>query len=242
MLHRCLILSALFFMSTASAFAQLDVDDLFDEIEQEEEQVDENYVPIADRPTIERNLRFVFIDHEASLPSTIIAHLRKLRREADETENSIIFYLPNGDNPFIAVHNLRDPNNIEDTELAFNNICEALNEASHDKNPRLDRVNVLELLNKYNVIDDDNKLLFRAVRMQFYLTSDFWKLGYSKSIVPPIAFALDVQGLYAADQDFYFDVYTNPEDKPQYDDPKKPFGAANLGNINSWIATFDYDF
>lgn len=189
---------------------------------------------------LERNLRVVFIDHEPSLPtSDIIRYIRKLRTSALENDNSLIVYMPNNQDPLISLVNLKDPNGKNDAPEAFDRMCEALNLPSHNKEPWFDRRSIINLFSDFDIIDENGELQFAAVRMEFYLTSEFWKLGYNESILAPIFFALN--GGELLKKEFYFDVYINPEDKPLYEEGR-PFGFSNLGNINKYIVLYDYDF
>lgn len=189
---------------------------------------------------LERNLRIVFIDHEPSLPTNrVIAHIRKMRAQALENDNSIIFYMPNNQNPFLALVNVKDPDGENDTQEAFDRLCEALNLPSHNKEPWYDRKSMVNLFSDYNIVDDEKNLMFAAVRMEFYLTSEFWKLGYNESILAPLFFAID--GKTLLQHDFNFDVYVSEEDKPEYSEGK-PFGDINLGDINNYISVYEFDF
>lgn len=187
------------------------------------------------------NLRVIFIDHEPSLPvRDVISYIRKQRAMAKENANSLIIYMPNDQTPFISLTNVRNPyDNDDDTQEAFDAICEALNQASHNKEPWYDRNALVKLFSDYGIMDDSGDLLFSAVRMEFFLTSEFWNLGYNESIIAPVFFAID--GANLLKKNFNFDVYVNPNDKPKYDE-KAPFGKNNLGGINQLINLYDYDF
>ena len=192
------------------------------------------------RSNSERNLRIVFIDHEPSLPTNdIIRYIRKIRASALENDNSLIIYMPNNQDPIISLVNLKDPNGEKDNPETFDRLCEALNLPSHNKEPWFDRRSIIKLFSDFGIMGEDGELQFAAVRMEFYLTSEFWKLGYNETIVAPIFFALNGDELLK--KDFNFDVYINPKDKPIYEEGK-PFGFSNLGNINQYIDLYDYDF
>lgn len=188
-----------------------------------------------------RNLRILFIDHEPSLPvKDVIAYIRNQRRMALENDNSLILYMPNNQTPFISLTNVKNPfDNDDDTQDAFDKICEALNQPSHNKEPFFDRNFLVKMFKDYDIIDDKGVLLYSAVRMEFYLTSEFWKLGYNKSIIAPVFFAIDGPNLLK--KNFNFDVYINPGDKPKFNEGA-PFGELNLGGINQLVNLFEYDF
>lgn len=83
---------------------------------------------------------------------------------------------------------------------------------------------------------NDSKLNYMAVRMEFYLTSTFWDLGFNESILAPIYFALDVPNMQQ-ENDLYFDVYADLTDENM---PKNPnFGISNFAGINERIELYD---
>ena len=194
-----------------------------------------------DRTNRERNLRILFIDHEPSMPvKDVIAYIRRQRAMARENNNSLIIYMPNNQEPFISLTNVQDPyNNGDDTQEAFDAICEAMNLPSHNKEPWYDRNKLVQMFSDYNILDKNGDLLYATVRMEFYLTTEFWKLGYNESIIAPLFFAIDGDSLLK--KEFNFDVYVTNVDKLEYD-PKAPFGRKNLGGINQIISIYDYDF
>ena len=190
--------------------------------------------------TEEYNLRIIYIDHEPSLPSgEIIKYIRNQRRNAREMKNSLIIYMPNNETPFISLTNLKSKDGSYESQEAFDRICEALNTPFHGKEPIFDRNYIINLFDDYNIVNKEGKINFASVRMQFYLTSEFWKQGYNESIVAPIFFAINGKELLK--QNFNFDVYINPNDKPVYPS-NAPFGETNLGNINQHVSLYDYDY
>ena len=190
-----------------------------------------------------RNIRIIYIDHEPSLPvNDVIAYIRKQRASALENANSLIVYMPNNEDPFVSLTNIKNPKeNDDDSPEAFDAICEALNQASHEKNPWYDRKRLVEMFEDYGIMDKNGNLLFSAVRMEFYLTSDFWGAinKYNEKIIAPLFFAID--GANLLKKNFNFDIYINPNDKPQYNE-SAPFGDLNLGGINQLVKLYDYDF
>lgn len=198
-------------------------------------------VHAQNRRNQDRNMRILFIDHEPSLPvKDMIAYIRSQRALALENDNSLIIYMPNNQNPFISLTNVKDPYEAgDDTQEAFDAICEALNQPSHNKEPWYDRQTLVKMFSDYGIMDSQENLLFATVRMEFYLTSEFWKLGYNETLIAPIFVAID--GTNLLKKEFNFDIYVNPKDKPQYDE-KMPFGKKNLGGINQKVSIYDYDF
>ena len=181
------------------------------------------------------NLRFVFLDHSPSLNSaSVIERLRNLRDQALEQENALIIYMPSETEPFIVKFNIDEDGSTEKSQSDFGRLTHALNLPSHNMNIDIDRKKVLELMQ--HAFTNDSKLNYMAVRMEFYLTSTFWDLGFNESILAPIYFALDVPNMQQ-ENDLYFDVYADLTDENM---PKNPnFGISNLAGINERIELYD---
>lgn len=188
----------------------------------------------------DQNLQIVFIDHEPSLPTAdVIRYLRETRRDALEYVNSVIFYMPSDKTPFVSLVNLGKNDDPRATEDAFDRLCAALNQPSHNKDAFHDRQAFMELVNEFHVFNDDYSLGYRAVQMNFYLTREFWTLGYNETILSPIYFALNVPKITTTD--FLFNVYAS-YDAVQTLDKTKPFGERNFDDINKNVEVFEFDF
>lgn len=188
-----------------------------------------------------RNLRILYIDHEPSLNSSkLIRYMRQIRREQIEFGHALIIYMPNGENPYVSLTGIKDyTGNGLDTPNAFDRICEALNQPSHDKIPWVDRSRIIKLFDEYNILNEQNLVTYGNVRMEFYLTPEYWKLGYNESIIAPIYFALNVPELMK--QHFNFDVYVDPDNHPEYE-KNSPFGVKNYNDINNKLVIDEYTF
>lgn len=194
-----------------------------------------------------KSLKVFFIDHEPSLPTAdIIKYLRQERRKATENEDICrIFYMPNGNSPYVATVNLGRADDERNTEDAFDNICAALNEPSHNKNATYDRSSIINLFREFDVIANDYTVNYSSVDMEFILTSEFWTLGYNESIVGALYFALNVPRIVAnTNNTFYFNVYVDPDvfDSIEAISNKQPFGIKNYDGINTKIEPTYYDF
>lgn len=188
-----------------------------------------------------RNLRILYIDHEPSLLSSkLIRYMRQMRREQIEFGHALIIYMPNGENPYISLTGIKDKSGQGlDTPAAFDRICEALNQASHEKTPWYDRQKIVGLFDEYNILNSENKITYGNVRLEFYLTPEFWQMGYNESIIAPIYFALNVPELLK--QNFYFDIYVDPDNIPKYE-KTAPFGLYNFEDINRKLSIDEYTF
>lgn len=181
--------------------------------------------------TIEdHNIKVIFIDHEPSLRvNDVITQLREIRTQALENDHAVIFYMPNNQEPYISMVNVGDKDDARTSDDAFGDLCYALNQPSHNKDAYFDRKRFVDLFSEFNIIQSDGKIGFRNVRVEFWLTDEFWQLGYNESIVAPIYFALDVPKLI--EQEFVFDAYLEIQTLKKIDQ-KHPFGLKNLSQIN----------
>ena len=83
-----------------------------------------------------------------------------------------------------------------DSEEAFNNILEALQNSNyHSVNSKRDVENILDLFNKYNYLDENGKLTYKNVKLSFYVGSRFWTLGYEYSVLSYLYALLDVEDM-----------------------------------------------
>lgn len=190
-----------------------------------------------------KNLRIWYIDHEPSLQSyKLIKAMRAQRRQQIELGHAMIVYMANGEHPYISLTGIKDNTGQGlDAPEAFDRICEALNQTSHDVLPWYDRQRIVKMFDDYNILTKDDKITFGAVRLEFYLTPESWTLGYNESIIAPIYFALNVPELLK--QNFNFDIYVDPEKKGELNYNKiMPFGISNWDDINKKIVVDEYNF
>ena len=121
-----------------------------------------------------------------------------------------------------------------DSEEAFNNILEALQNSNyHSVNSKHDVENILDLFNKYNYLDEDGKISYKNVKPSFYVGSRFWTLGYEYSVLSYLYALLDVENMPLGT--YSFNIMVSLADKPNYEEGK-PFGDLNLQNINEKVS------
>lgn len=184
------------------------------------------------------NLRFVYIDHEPTLPSArVIKQIRDLRSRALENENALIIYMSSNESPIIYNLNVETMGETPEAKRLFGSLVEALNQSSHNKSISFDRKKMVEILS--HIVDEKGMLTYSSVRLEFYLTTSFWKQGFNETILSPVFFALDCQELLK--QEFYLDVYIDDPDFLK-DEKGVVFGNSNWGNINKTIEVFKYYF
>ena len=119
-----------------------------------------------------RSFQFFYIAHDRGTP---VSDLCKRLRAAYETaiydnEYAQIFYLPNYDNPLTVIVNLPGDNRDDfDTMLA-----ELRMKSYHEIYSDLDYENIINLMNKYDFIDDYGNHNYSMVDFCWYVNPDFW--------------------------------------------------------------------
>ena len=182
-----------------------------------------------------KSFSLVYIDHEAADAVDVISQrLRDMKDDADQYNNSYIFYLANGEQPIIVKYNMG-----EDATEDFNNLLGELNNAIfHSVDPNTDMKNLMDLFNQYDFVDEKGNPKYYSTIMDFYVGADFWTLGYNESILANLYFLLDVPTLKvngdAVGKEFLFRVNASKGNYPKYEEGK-PFGEKNLAGVNSVI-------
>ena len=187
-----------------------------------------------------KNYQFVYIDHEVNTPvNQICEKIKELNEDSSETGDALIIYLSTGlpDEGYrmLSLTNLKDETEKgQDSEEAFNNILEALQNSNyHSVNSKRDVENILDLFNKYNYLDEDGKISYKNVKLSFYVGSRFWTLGYEYSVLSYLYALLDVENMPLGT--YSFNIMVSLADKPNYEEGK-PFGDLNLQNINEKVS------
>lgn len=185
------------------------------------------------------NLHVVYIDHETSTPVTRLSNrLRVLRDDAIEVDDALIIYMANGSTPLVSLTNLPDTTgrdrNKEDAMYAIFDALQNVN--SHNVIEREDRRLLLRLFDEFNFVDDNDKLRFKNVTIDFYIGPSFWALGYEK-IISHLYVALGSAKF--PKERFAFNVFKPKNTELGYSDGK-PFGDGNLDGINQKLNIFEY--
>ena len=174
---------------------------------------------------------FVYIDHEAADAVDIISQrLQNMKDNADQYDNSYIFYLANGENPIVVKYNMG-----EDNTEKFNEMLGELNNSIfHSVDPHTDLVQILDLISENDFVDANGNLKYYSTVMDFYVGADFWTLGYNESILAKLYFLIDVPSLKMLDKEFLFRINSSQSNYPKYEEGM-PFGEKNLAGINREI-------
>lgn len=186
------------------------------------------------------NFHFVYIDHEPSTPvNKLCQRIRRLRDDAIEVEDVLVIYLSDGQNSLLSFTNLPDVHEKErDKDEAFVNIIAALQNAnSHDVIAREDRKNILKLFDEYNFVDEEGRLRFKSVVMDFYVSPEFWALGNNEKVISYLYVDLDIESF--SQEQLTFNIF-----KPKGEDLNYPndipFGDNNINGINQKVKILEY--
>lgn len=199
-----------------------------------------NSISISAQDYSKVNFHFVYIDHEPSTPvNKLCQRIRRLRDDAIEVEDVLVIYLSDGQNSLLSFTNLPDVHEKErDKDEAFVNIIAALQNAnSHDIIAREDRKNILKLFDEYNFVDEEGRLRFKSVVMDFYVSPEFWALGNNEKVISYLYVDLDIESF--SQEQLTFNIF-----KPKGEDlnfPNDiPFGDNNINGINQKVKILEY--
>ena len=183
------------------------------------------------------NLHVIYIDHETSTPvARLSERLREQRNDAIEVDDAFIVYMADGSKPLVSLVNLPDTKG-RDKEEAMYAIFDALqNVNSHNIIESEDRRLLLELFDEFNFVDDNEKIRFNNVTIDFYIGPSFWALGYEK-IISHLYVALEIAKF--PKERFSFNIFKPKGVELGYSD-EKPFGVGNLDGINQELKIFEY--
>lgn len=213
------------------------------------------YEVIAQENNNEKRLHFVYIDHEVTTPTKVLNE-RMTQRFYDVGEfkdrEALVLYLSNGRRSPVAFVNLKDyltkaqlerlsiSGQSRDTEEAFKSVLETMNNAnSHDVEPLIDIDNIINLFEGLHVFNDNGKLNFKVLRLDFYIGPKFWLLRNNEKIISRL-YALLYHGLQEDDKEkITFNIFKPKGTQLDYPDGK-PFGDANLNGINEKLQIMDY--
>ena len=188
---------------------------------------------VAATPRV-KALRFYFLTHDDKTPvRRVYEQLQQCYRDAMQFGDSYVFYLSNSDSPIVVQLNTTHDNR-EDFERL---IGELVNKSSHKVSPGRDVPTIIDIMAKLQLFDEDGRMNYSSVRLNFYISSLFWQMQYNESLLASLYFSLDVPRL--KEQGIEFNVFTSQDDVIIYDE-QMPFGPLNLGGINESFILLQY--
>lgn len=173
----------------------------------------------------EQTLEFYYIAHDRTTPVGKVCDfiLDRYKEATYYKDLAMIFYLANGDNPYIVRMNMEGDNRKD-----FDNIINALQQhMSHEISPNDDRYFITELFNETDFMENNGKLRYKTFQWVSFVTPIFWQMGYNEDILASLYFILDMNKL--STDNFTMDIYYDNDGNFRYNS-SKPFGDKKLCN------------
>lgn len=170
----------------------------------------------------DKTFEFYYIAHDYSSKVESICSMLEERYEVamEYDDCAIIFYLPNGDTPFVVKMNLPGDNRRDFDQL----IAELRMRYSHDTYVYVDLPQIVDIINKNDFIDDDGNFSFRSMRMAWFVNAAFWGMNYNESLIAALYFILELDKY----QDYVtIDIWDTGDERIRIDQ-RYPFGQKNL--------------
>ncbi len=178
-----------------------------------------------------RTLEFFYIAHDYSTRVDAICDMLEEKYESalEFDDMSLIFYLPNGEQPKVFKMNVPGDNRQTFDEF----IGELRSNYSHDYSCLyIDKPNIIELFNETDFVNDSGQMNFSAVNINWYVNSEFWEMNYNESLIASLYFVLDLE---RHRDSVIFEIWNTGDDAINVNN-EKPFGNKNLtGNYSIHI-------
>lgn len=176
-------------------------------------------IPVAAQ---KQSFEFYYIAHDRTTPvADLCTRLEQVYETALSYEDyAVIFYMPNSDAPIVVKVNLPEDNRDE-----FKNIISELRlKPSHEIFADVDYENIIQLINRYDFINDKGTPTYKSVLLCWYVNPDFWQFNYNEELIATLYFNLELDKYigYVETQ-----IMHSSEDGLKVDD-KYPFGTMNL--------------
>lgn len=137
-----------------------------------------------------KSFEFYYIAHDRNTPvNDLCKRLNNVYESADyDEECAVIFYLPNYDEPLVVVMNLPGDNRKDFEKL----IGELRTKSHHQIYADNDYENILDLVNKYDFIDDSANRTYSSVLFCWYVNPEFWMMKYNEMLIASLYFDLEL--------------------------------------------------
>lgn len=186
-----------------------------------------------------RNLNFVYIAHDRTIPSSCLSNEMQLLYDQGKRypENAFIFYLANEDNPRIVTLNLPNDNSADFEKLI---IAELINKVEHDIIVGFDVDSIITMFNHNDFIDNSRKLKYETVTFDFYVGKKFFTNGFHETLISRLYWLLEIDKL--KEQELDWRIWGDKALVKHYSKKDKngdeigiplSFGIKNLSDINS---------
>ncbi len=170
----------------------------------------------------DQDFEFYYISHDRTTPVDILCdRLEYVYENALNDESSaVIFFFPNYDEHIEVRINL-DNDNRNDFRLLIRELRE---KDAHENYAYHDYEAIVNLINKYDFIDEDGNYQYSSVLFCWYITPYFWDWGCNESLIAKLYFTLELDKYkgYVSTQ-----IWHARDDGLQVD-RDRPFGNKNL--------------
>ena len=169
-----------------------------------------------------QDFEFYYISHDRTTPVDILCdRLEYVYENALSDEScAVIFYFPNYDEHIEVRINLEDDNRDD-----FNLIMQELREKNaHENYAYHDYEAIVNLINKYDFIDEDGNYQYSSVLFCWYVTPYFWNWECNEKLIAKLYFTLELDKYK---DNVSTEIWHARDDGLQVD-RHKPFGNKNL--------------
>lgn len=176
-----------------------------------------------------KTFRFIYVAPDNAMSQQrLLADLMNHRNYAVSEGSPAIFYLASSHDPVIVKFNLPDDNSDDFDSQFLGYLKQSMSvnvEASYD------RQRILELFRQYNFIDDEGRMNYKKVEINFHAGKQFWEFHNNESVIGALYFELNARK-YVKEDKMQFHVFFRCPPSRGSLDREKPFGDINLDNIN----------
>lgn len=172
----------------------------------------------------DKSFEFYYIAHDGKTNfSELCNRLYEVYEDALSNEDyAVIFYMPNYDEYIDVRVNLPD-SNPDDFEKI---ISELRIKVAHDNSTEVDYAAIMDLINKYDFVDDEGTHTYTSVLFCWYVNPTFWSCGNNESLIAKLYFTLEL-GNYTEYVESQF-WHTRDDGLEKLVDRRYPFGRKNV--------------
>lgn len=136
------------------------------------------------------SFEFYYIAHDRSTPvNDLCKRLEAIYETARSYDDfSVIFYLPNYDDPLVVKMNLEGDNRDDFKKI----ISELRLKSAHEIYADIDYATIVDLINRNDFIDNEGNHKFSSVLFCWYVNPDFWKFQYNEKLIASLYFNLEL--------------------------------------------------
>lgn len=183
------------------------------------------------QPTMDvEKFRFIYVapDNFMSQQGLIDALLDHHNHIVSE-ESPAIFYLSFKPEPVVVKINTGKDDNPDAFE---SDLLYTLRQSmAYNVTPDVDRANILNLLNEYDFVDENNKLMVQDMEFDFHVGKSFWDAGNNESVISAVYFDINAKK-FIEDGKMQFNVIFRCPPSRGTLNRETPFGEMNLDDIN----------